>query len=802
MPVSSSSTHVKSSRVGQSLSGQSVSQGPAHFGGGPAPPPSSGAAVIDVSTQPVTAVYGTCLFGLETLLTDYAQQSSLSGDTECVRSVTVYTALVHKSLTRSGQHAAPSGAASQGASMLDSSASRLAYRDGKAHRNGHPLAPNEESPNRQHPAERTIASNSPNGETQRVFTLQASGVVLDGKRFPVVPAFTFRPALRYPSLEPSKVPSQKSGGGVGNDPGAAPASPSVSSRTVGPRSLAPGTKHADVVIFEVVEHDYEMALPGDFGNGEAPAEKAVHHVGVFTEGSVVGFGIPDVGIQALVSLVMHPYADPKDTMLVPTSSMVKLHNSVYRVSPNQQLFVLGHPEHGTIATPLPACGSGDGGSVIEEAPSSSVLRSFPALLKAPLPQIPAVPAVRLVGESRVGGIFRSLLTSNATLEDELKDLAVARQVSIDGRRKDRTFHPLHSPVAPVYIVPQVLTDTHVVVRSNFAFLESLPQSVVRFLFQKQHEAASEDGEVEESKNTNLPLAEVEMSHADEANMRAESIISTLTRPNAFLLARNDPLTVLPFMFGMQEVVLLRGYNALVLPIRARVADWQHKVSRTGALPMSLKDARVLKASLLRISSRQAKMANTRQKILWEERYVQARQHFLATSDHFEVGAVSEELKNRNEVLQSSVAYLCDQAHQEKDYYLEYIIILLIMVEVYLAMESHGLGLWDDEEGSEGSFGGSGHHHNFHNKPSASSSTAGVRLTAVDQPQQQALPDSALLCHGAKQTAPACGTSEGESSKGGIVTASTHNWKASLGDHVAHRIFCDITAAKSQVACGE
>eukprot|EP00758_Cryptobia_borreli_P009051 Tbor_TRINITY_DN5442_c1_g15::TRINITY_DN5442_c1_g15_i1::g.25139::m.25139 len=158
--------------------------------------------------------------------------------------------------------------------------------------------------------------------------------------------------------------------------------------------------------------------------------------------------------------------------------------------------------------------------------------------------------------------------------------------------------------------------------------------------------------------------------------------------DAVVLSGNNPDALLPFIFCFYELLHLKALNALLLPIHKKVVAWQRHIIKKGTLPMTLKDARVLKARLSRLSSCQAKMATDRHKILWQEQHAQSRMLFLAATEYFEVAAVNDEFRGRADGLQESLAYLCDQAHQEKDYHLEYIIIVLIMVEVYLAYSTH------------------------------------------------------------------------------------------------------------------
>jgi len=145
-------------------------------------------------------------------------------------------------------------------------------------------------------------------------------------------------------------------------------------------------------------------------------------------------------------------------------------------------------------------------------------------------------------------------------------------------------------------------------------------------------------------------------------------------------------SLLPLSFCILELLQLKAINALVLPVAKNASRWQERVMGTGRLPMSLKEARVMKALVLRLTSMESRLAMQRQALFREGGLSSQREQLNSACDFFELSVVREEVRERLDVVHRTLAYLSEEAHADTNHHLEIVIIVLICMHVALALQ--------------------------------------------------------------------------------------------------------------------
>jgi len=163
-----------------------------------------------------------------------------------------------------------------------------------------------------------------------------------------------------------------------------------------------------------------------------------------------------------------------------------------------------------------------------------------------------------------------------------------------------------------------------------------------------------------------------------------------------VLAAPSAVEMMPFAFCLSEAIHLRALNQLLVPMTSLAISWKKKIEASGTLPMTLKDARKAKALVLRIASRHSKLGLTRHRVFWESHHAVSRAIFQDACTHFEIYTLHDELKERLDSVANTLAYLCDEAHQDTNHHLEYVIIALIVLEVVLSIQNHPLELESED----------------------------------------------------------------------------------------------------------
>lgn len=162
--------------------------------------------------------------------------------------------------------------------------------------------------------------------------------------------------------------------------------------------------------------------------------------------------------------------------------------------------------------------------------------------------------------------------------------------------------------------------------------------------------------------------EVQSSYVDEGPL------------NAIVLENHNAEQKLPFIYCLAESVQIEALNRLMLPVAQNVKQWKDECYNNGSLPLSLREARVNKARLLRIASKQLRLCESRPLIFWEGQYNHLRHVYNDAYEDFEVGFHNGALRTRVSVVQSSLGYLGSEVHKQISRRLEWIIIWLIVVE--------------------------------------------------------------------------------------------------------------------------
>lgn len=171
--------------------------------------------------------------------------------------------------------------------------------------------------------------------------------------------------------------------------------------------------------------------------------------------------------------------------------------------------------------------------------------------------------------------------------------------------------------------------------------------------------------------------------------------------HAIILRSATPAEMLPFAFCLSELCQLRALNGLLLPIADEVGRWKAHLVEAGTLPMRLQDARKRKAEVMRMASRQGKMATARHKLFWEGAHARSRSVLQNACEHYDVPALHEEIKAKTDAVTRTLGYLCEEGHADTNHHLEWIVIALIFVEVLISLQEHVFSrIGEQEEGRE------------------------------------------------------------------------------------------------------
>ena len=184
---------------------------------------------------------------------------------------------------------------------------------------------------------------------------------------------------------------------------------------------------------------------------------------------------------------------------------------------------------------------------------------------------------------------------------------------------------------------------------------------------------------------NRSKVEAEM---DEADARDAPGFAVDPASGALVLPREAAQTLAPCALCLVELVQLRALGTLLAPVAGDTSSWRNAVIATGKLPFSLKQARKRKAQVMRIASRQMKIASGRHQVFWDSHASDARLAFTAASEHYELSTAHSELKERVDAVAQTLVYLSEEAHADTNHRLEWVIIVLISLEVVISVLTH------------------------------------------------------------------------------------------------------------------
>jgi hypothetical protein len=162
---------------------------------------------------------------------------------------------------------------------------------------------------------------------------------------------------------------------------------------------------------------------------------------------------------------------------------------------------------------------------------------------------------------------------------------------------------------------------------------------------------------------------------------ATNIIPSYAENRFLVLSSPVAAQILPFAFCLAEWLHLKTLERLLIPIAEKAAVWKEGMSSKGKPQMPLAAARKAKAQVLRISSRHGKLGLTRHRLFWESHLATSRGVFHHACSHFEVFTLHDSLKEQLDSLAKTLSYICDEAHEDTNHRLEWIIIALITFEL-------------------------------------------------------------------------------------------------------------------------
>jgi hypothetical protein len=157
---------------------------------------------------------------------------------------------------------------------------------------------------------------------------------------------------------------------------------------------------------------------------------------------------------------------------------------------------------------------------------------------------------------------------------------------------------------------------------------------------------------------------------------------------ALLLPSDSANILAPCAMCLVELVQLRALGTLLAPVARDTSRWRNSVIGSGKLPFSLKQARKRKAQVMRIGSRQMKIASVRHQVFWDSHHAESRQAFTLACEHFELATAHSELRERVDAVAQTLVYLSEEAHADTNHRLEWVIIVLISLEVVISLLTH------------------------------------------------------------------------------------------------------------------
>lgn len=175
---------------------------------------------------------------------------------------------------------------------------------------------------------------------------------------------------------------------------------------------------------------------------------------------------------------------------------------------------------------------------------------------------------------------------------------------------------------------------------------------------------------------------------DDSSYATSPAFSIDPLSGALLLASFSASVLLPCAMCLVELVQIRALGTLLEPVAHDTSRWRNAVMAKGTLPFSLKQARKRKAQVLRISSRQMKLASKRHQLFWDSHHAELRQAFTLACEHYELTTAHSELRERVDAVAQTLVYLSEEAHADTNHRLEWVIILLISLEVVISVKIH------------------------------------------------------------------------------------------------------------------
>jgi uncharacterized Rmd1/YagE family protein len=139
---------------------------------------------------------------------------------------------------------------------------------------------------------------------------------------------------------------------------------------------------------------------------------------------------------------------------------------------------------------------------------------------------------------------------------------------------------------------------------------------------------------------------------------------------------------LPFMYCLSRRVQIDAVQAALKPVVERIRGWRRVVSNSGTLPFEVKDCRIQRARVMRLAAAQTRISQ-RPRIFTDSDYSHLRQLYGLTCYYFELHERSEALRDKLATAAEAINYFGESATRRIDIRLEWVIILLLVIEASL-----------------------------------------------------------------------------------------------------------------------
>ncbi len=162
----------------------------------------------------------------------------------------------------------------------------------------------------------------------------------------------------------------------------------------------------------------------------------------------------------------------------------------------------------------------------------------------------------------------------------------------------------------------------------------------------------------------------------------------LSEDSVIVLENEEPSLKLPFMYCMVYSLRLAALSYMLNPIEREARRWIEYVDRTQSIPSATQETASLRALLKALEAIHNKGligGGSRPPIFWFREYAALYEVYANAAVKLQLEDRYHMLSARMHFINETLEYLGDEMHEDVTHRLEYVIILLVGLEVALSI---------------------------------------------------------------------------------------------------------------------